>query len=92
MSKREPTNAELLAAAVSIALAARDFIERTDRASHQDTCETLNALHEGMAVAGGSLLHLADRLGLHPEVDRMVKRGQSRAATARAFAGQGGRA
>ena len=54
--------------------------------------ETLDALHEGAAVAGGSLLHLAERLGLAGDVNRLVKHGQGRVATARAFRGQGGRA
>lgn len=92
MADQEPTNAELLAAAVVILLAARDLTQRTDRTSFRDTCETLDALHEGAAVAGGSLLHLAERLGLAGDVNRLVKHGQDRVATARAFRGQGGRA
>lgn len=92
MAEREPTDAELLAAAVSIALASRDLIQRTDRTSYPDVGGTLDALHEGMAVAGGSLLHLAERLGVQGEVDRLVKRGQDRIATVRAFRGQEGRA
>jgi len=92
MADDEPTNAELLAAAVSVALAARQLIERTDRTSYRDTCEALDGLHEGMAVAGGSLMHLVDRLALTGEVNRPVQRGQDRLASFRAFQGQGGRA
>ena len=92
MADREPTDAELLAAAVSIALASRDLIKRTDRTSFRDVGETLDALHEGMAVAGGSLLHLAERLGVQGDVERLVKHGQDRIATVRAFRGQEGRA
>ncbi|MBB1498539.1 hypothetical protein [Paracoccus sp. MC1862] len=92
MSEREPTNAELIAAAVGIALASRDLIKRTDRTSFRDVGQTLDALHEGMAVAGGSLLHLAERLGVQADVDRLVKQGQDRIATVRAFAGTEGRA
>lgn len=92
MSDREPTNAELIAAAVSIAIAARQLIEGTDRTSYRVTGETLHGLHEGMAVAGGSLMRLADNLGLTGEVDRLVKRGQDRLAAFNACSGLEGRA
>ena len=62
MSESEPTNAEILAAAVGIQFVARDLTERTDRTSYRDTCETLDALHEGAALAGEILPQL--RAGL----------------------------
>lgn len=92
MIEREPTNPELLAAALVIALTARDLVERTDRTSYRDISETLDALREGMAIAGGSLLHLAERLDLARDVNQLVKAGADRAKVARSFSGQGGRA
>ncbi len=89
---KEPTTPQILAAVAGIALNSRDVIERTDRTSYRDVGETLDALHEHLAVAGGSLLFLAERLGRKAEVERLIKEGQDRVAAYRAFAGQGGRA
>lgn len=83
----EPSNAELIAAATSIALAARQLIERTDRTGFRAVCETLDALQEHLAVAGGSLLILADRLGHKAEVERLINEGQARVAAFRACQG-----
>lgn len=90
MSEQEPTNAHLLAASAAIALESRRLIERTDRTSFQDVGDTLDALHEHLAVAGGSLLFLARRLGCEAEVERMVKEGQQRVDAFRACRGLGG--
>ena len=92
MPDREPTNAELLAAAVAIALEGRNQIERTDRTSYRATCQTLDALHEHLAVAGGSLLVLADRLGCKEEVEQRLREGRDRLDAFRACQGLGGRA
>ncbi|MCJ1900960.1 hypothetical protein MR829_11305 [Paracoccus versutus] len=92
MSEREPTNADLLAAAAGLALESRRRIERTDRTSFRDVCETLDAIHEHLAVAGGSLLFLADRLDLRPEVEQKLREGRDRVDAFRACQGIGGRA
>lgn len=92
MSDRDPTNAEALAAIAGIAMTARDLIERLDRLDFRATGETLDALHEHLAVAGGSALHLANRLGCESEVGRLVSEGQQRLKSFRACAGMGGRA
>lgn len=88
----EPTNAELIAAAAAITLTGRRVIESTDRTSFLDVGETLDALHEHLAVAGGSLLILADRLRFRPEVDRLLREGQDRVTALRACAGIEGKA
>lgn len=89
---KEPSTPELIAAATGIAPNSRAVIERTDRTSYRDVCETLDAVHEHLAVSGGSLLILADRLGCKAEVERLIREGQDRVNAYRAFAGQGGRA
>ncbi|WP_041527134.1 hypothetical protein [Paracoccus aminophilus] len=88
----DPTDAQILAAAISIAVASRNLIQRTDRTSYRDVCEVLDALHEHLAVAGGSLHLLAERLGHRAEVERLVNEGQDRMAAFRACQGLGGRA
>lgn len=88
----EPTTPQILAAAAGIALNGRAVIERTDRTSYREVCEALDALHEHLAVAGGSLLILAERLGCKAEVERLIRDGQDRVTAYCAFAGQGGHA
>lgn len=92
MSDREPTNADLLASAAAIALTGRRIIEATDRTSFQDVGETLDALHEHLAVAGGALLHLAGRLHIESDVQRMLKESQDRVTAFRASQGLEGNA
>lgn len=92
MTEQEPTNTELLAAAAAVALTGRRLIDNTDRTSFRDVGETLDALHEHLAVAGGSLLFLARRLGCESEVERMLKEGQDRITAFRASTGIRGRA
>lgn len=91
-SAKEPTDVELLAAAAAIARTGRRVIEETDRTSLQDVGETLDALHEHLAVAGGSLLILAERLGCEAEVKRLLAEGQARIDAFRACANMEGRA
>lgn len=88
----EPSDAQILAAAVSIALASRKLIDRTPRTNYREVCETLDAVHEHLAVAGGSLLVLAERLGMASDVQAMVDEGRARVAALRACQGLGGRA
>ncbi len=64
---KEPTDADLLATAAAIARTGPRLIEATNRTSFQDVGETLDALYEHLAVAGGSLLVLAERLGWEAE-------------------------
>lgn len=92
MSDQNPTNAEMLAAIASIALTARQLIDRLDRFDFRATGKVLDALHEHLAVAGGSALHLAEKLGCEGDVQRLLKEGQDRLKMARASAGLGGRA
>lgn len=87
-----PNNPQLIAAAAAIILTGRQVIERTDRTSYRDVNDTLDALHDHLAVAGGSLLYLADRLGCRAEVDQMLADGQARVDALRAFKGMEGRA
>lgn len=91
-SAKEPTDVELLATAAAIARTGRKLIEATDRTNLKDIGETLDALHEHLAVAGGSLLVLADRLGWEPEVKRLLAEGQARIDAFRACAKMEGRA
>ena len=89
---KEPTDVELLATAAAIARTGRKVIEATDRTSFKDVGETLDALHEHLAVAGGSLLILAERLGWEAEVKRLLAEGQARIDAFRACANMEGRA
>lgn len=89
---KKPTDVELLAAAAAITRTGRRIIEETDRASLTDVGETLDALHENLAVAGGSLLILAERLGCEAEVKRLLAEGQARIDAFRACANMRGRA
>ena len=89
---KEPTDVELLAAAAALARTGRKVIEATDRTSFKDVGETLDALHEHLAVAGGSLLILAERLGWEAEVKRLLAEGQARIDAFRACANMEGRA
>lgn len=92
MRDQNPTNAEMLAAVASIALTARQMIDRLDRLDFRATSETLDALHEHLAVAGGSALFLAERLGCESDVKQMLQDGQRRVQAFRACAGLEGRA
>lgn len=87
-----PSIPEMIAAAAAIALTGRQVIAATDRSNRTDMAETLDALHEHLAVAGGSLLFLAATLDCEAEVNRLLKEGQARVDAFRSFAGQDGRA
>lgn len=89
---KEPTDVELLATAAAIARTGRRIIEATDRTSFKEVGETLDALHEHLAVAGGSLPILAERLGWEVEVTRLLAEGQARVDAFRACANMEGSA
>lgn len=92
MTERDPTNGELLGAIALMSASLRGMIEETDRTALGDTCEVLAMIHENLALAGGTAMHLADRLGCLAEVEAHVNEGFRRARMAKVFAGQGGRA
>lgn len=76
----EPTTPELIATAIGMAFINRCLIEATDRASRVDVVQALHSVHEHAALAGGSLLLLAERLGCEAEVRQLVAVGQARLA------------
>lgn len=88
----EPTNPELIATAFGMALINRTLIEATDRTNDTDVTQTLVSVHEHAALAGGSLLLLAKRLGCDAEVRKLVAEGQARLNGYQASAGLEGRA
>lgn len=92
MSGHEPTNAELLAAATAIAQEGRRLIDATNRCLPAEMLATLDALHEHLAFAGGSLLVLAGRLGIEAEVFLNLREGRARVEAFRSSAGLEGRA
>jgi len=87
-----PTNAELLATASSIMLAMRQMIATADRSNAEQVNTTLDAIHEYLAVVGGSIAILSDRLGCTDDVERIMKQGQERLRAMQASKGLGGRA
>lgn len=87
-----PSIPELIATAAGIVLTGRQVIVAADRTKPDDVAETLDALHEHLAVAGGSLLFLAEALDCKTEVDRLLKEGQARINAFLLSAGQEGRA
>ena len=88
----EPTNPELIATAIGMALINRTIIEATDRTNRTDVTQTLVSVHEHAALAGGSLLLLAERLGCDTEVRQLVAEGQARIAGYQVSVGMEGRA
>ena len=90
--KTEPTNAELIATAASLILAMRRMIVDTNRKDPMDVETTLDSVQEFLAVSGGSLITLADRLGWGDEVTNLVHQGQDRLNAAQACQGLSGRA
>lgn len=87
----EPTNAELIAAASDLILKMRRIIKATDINDQSDIISTLDVLSEFLAISGGSLLTLADRLGCRDEVHTLVHEGQERMNAAQACHGLSGR-
>lgn len=62
-----------------LAGAEADFLDETD--------DALSAIHEALGVAGGSFLHLVERLVHEAQVKRLI---DTRLAMARAFSQPGG--
>lgn len=83
----EPTQPEVLAAVIGLTLHMRNVIKHTDRANPEQVATTLDALHEHLAIIGGSIITLADDLGHKEEVDARVT---GNLAKAQAFAACGG--
>lgn len=88
----EPTNPKLIATAIGMGLINRILIEATDRINRTDVTQTLVSVHEHAALAGGSLLLLAERLGCEGEVRQLLAEGQARIVGYQASAGLEGRA
>lgn len=88
----EPTNAELLATAATIMHAMRQMIATADRNNAEQVNTTMDAVHEYLAVVGGSVAILSDRLGCTDDVERIMRQGQERLRAMQANRGLGGRA
>ncbi|MDZ7907133.1 MAG: hypothetical protein U5N10_02165 [Gemmobacter sp.] len=88
----EATNTELLAAIAAIAVTGRRLIEGTASADPEAAGKTFAALHEFLAVSGGSVMVLAQRLSCEAEVERLVMEGQNRITAYQASQGLEGRA
>lgn len=89
---KTPTLAELIATATSISMVGRDAINQTDRTNLELTNETLDALHEQLAIAGGSLLVLAEHLGCTAQVNQLLSEARARLLAYKASSGLEGRA
>ncbi len=79
----EPANAEVIASAVSLIRRMRGALVPDQHA---------DVLREHMAVVGGALLLMADRMECRNEVDQIVMRDAERFAVLRAGLGLSGRA
>lgn len=88
----EPTNAELIATAASIALSMRKVAENLAQNRQNEERQTLAAFSEAAAIAGGAMLLIARRLGCEDEVEALISKEQSRNHAARACSGVEGRA
>lgn len=88
----DPVNVELLAGAASIVLFARKLIAANDPTNADKVEQLHDVLFEALAVAGGSLLELSDRLGCEAEVKARIIEGQERVMAYQACQGLGGRA
>ena len=92
MSIENPTHPEVLAAVIGLAIHMRNVIDLTDRANPEQVGTTLDAIHEHLAVIGGSMAVLADELGHKKEVDDLVTRNLGKAKAFAACTGLEGRA
>lgn len=92
MTTENPTQPEVLAAVIGLALHMRNVIELTDRTNPEQVATTLDAIHEHIAVIGGSVAMLADELGHRQEVDDRVTRNLGRVNALAACSGIEGRA
>ena len=92
MSAQDPTPPELMATVTLVAMVGRRTIAGTDRQNPKAMAQTLDALHEYLGIAGGSLVFLAERLGIEAEVLRLVEEREARLSAAMACTGLEGRA
>lgn len=65
----EPTTIELIATSAGLMLLLRRIIEQADRNDGAYVSAALDAIHEHLAVCGGSMMVLADHMGIAAEVD-----------------------
>ncbi|MDH2327832.1 hypothetical protein QCN27_13255 [Cereibacter sp. SYSU M97828] len=83
---------ELFAGAASLTRYMRQIIEKTDRNSVNDMRAALDAIHEHLAVVGGSVALLADAMGCSEEMQRLMKESADRMLVLAANGGLEGRA
>lgn len=88
----DPTQPQILAAIIGLAIHMRRLIDQTDQSNPELVATTLSSLHENLAVIGGSAVQLADDLGHKKEVDRLVDANLAKAQAFAACAGVEGRA
>lgn len=88
----EPNNAELIAATSGLILLMRQIIEKIDRDDPGHVDAALDAVHGHLAVCGGSMMVLADRLGLRSEVEATISQRMQRLANLQACGGLAGTA
>lgn len=92
MTTTEPTQPQILAAVIGLVIRMRQVIDMTDSDDVDRVSTTLTALHEHLAVIGGSIITLADDLGVKEEVDRIVGANLAKAQAFAACRGIEGRA
>jgi len=82
----------MLAAAAGLTIIMRQAIETLHEGNFAMGREAMNAMHEQLAVVGGSILTVADVLGYGDSVNALVGEGQARIQAAYACRGIEGRA
>lgn len=92
MTTENPTQPEVLAAVIGLAIHMRKTIDTTDRANPDQVATTLDAIHEHLAVIGGSVAMLAEELGHRQEVEDRVAGNLDKAKAFAACTGLEGRA
>lgn len=92
MNSENPTQPEVLAAVIGLAMHMRRVIDMTDRANPDQVAATLDAIHEHLAVIGGSVAMLAKELGHKQEVEDRVTANPDKANAFAACTGLEGRA
>lgn len=78
MSQNEPTPTFLLAGAAGMVMILRDMIAKADRGDADEMAATLDAVHQHLALIGGSIATVADMLGCEDEFAAHIKRGRER--------------
>lgn len=92
MSTENPTQPEVLAAVIGLAIHMRRVIDTTDRTNPDQVATTLDAIHEHLAVIGGSVAMLAEELVHKQEVGARVTGNLDKAKAFAACNGIEGRA